>query len=426
MITSGASPVKAAWAEPCAGAQSGAIVPWEDRTSGSWSILVPEMRLDRRRACCAPVALVLGGAEQRHNGEVFACAFSPDGQMVLSGGWDGQLRLWEVNTGRPVTALPAANKALSACAITPDGRQWLSGSLEGMLVAWDPATHQLLAQLMAHTRPISSIVFAPDGATLATTSWDRTTMIWNRLQEREGRCLTGHEDIVAGCRFTPEGSRLLSWSHDRTLRLWDTATGHLLFQLSGHLDRVTAAAVSPSGTWAASGGRDRLVKLWNLGQGTEERSVCLGAEVRGCFFLLDGETLVTVDVRGKMDLFNVPDLGPREELLTRRGVQCSEMSPLGQTIALGCDDGRVRFVAVDGLDGAALVVTPTHTIRAVQSRLERWFGRHRMLHAYACICPRCRTSFEVPDGSLGQAAICPNCQRPVRVSQLARSVESKE
>ena len=66
----------------------------------------------------------------RHDGEVFGCAYTPDGACVLTGGWDGNLRLWDAGTGAQMTALPVSPKPLSSCAVTPDGQHWLSGSME--------------------------------------------------------------------------------------------------------------------------------------------------------------------------------------------------------------------------------------------------------------------------------------------------------
>src|SRR5262249_30635819 len=109
-----------------------------------------------------------------HGGEVFSCAYAPDGSQVLSGGWDGQLRLWEASSGSQLTGFKAAEKAVSACAIAPDGHRWLSGSLDGMLATWDAMTQQRVSVFLAHTRPISAIVFDADGQTLATASWDRS------------------------------------------------------------------------------------------------------------------------------------------------------------------------------------------------------------------------------------------------------------
>jgi len=355
-----------------------------------------------------------------HGAEVFAVAFAPDGSLVLSGGWDGYLRLWEVSSGAQVGVLQASPKAISACAVSPDGKQWLSGALDGMLTGWDPATHRQLSTTVAHTRPVSMILFSPDGQLLLTASWDRTIGVWNWGRERDGRVLAGHDDIVAGCRFTPDGGHLFSWSHDRTARVWDLGRGQVATTLSGHADRVIAGAVSPDGLWAATGARDRVLTLWDLRAERPARSVCLGGEVRACFFLLDGESLVTIDNQGRVVLHSVPDLQERQELQTRQRVQCAELSPGGATIALGGEDGLVRFLAVDGLETAPILVTPTQTTHPTPTRWPRLFGSPRVTHAYACTCPICRHAFELPNGALGQAASCPSCRRTLRLSRVAR------
>ncbi len=304
-----------------------------------------------------------------HGGEVFALAFAPDSSVVLSGGWDGFLRLWEVSSGAQVMALPASPKAVSACAISPDGKQWLSAALDGLLAGWDPATHRQLSSVVAHPRPVSALLFSPDGQQLVTASWDRTIAIWTWGRPGDSRTLVGHDDIVAGCRFTPDGAHLFSWSHDRTARVWNLARNELAITLAGHADRVLAGAVSPDGLWAATGARDRVLTLWDLRTERPARSVCLGGEVRACFFLLDGESLVSIDHQGRVVLHAVPDLGERQELPTRQRVQCAELAPDGGTIALGGEDGLVRFLAVDGLETAPLLVTPTQTTRPVPTAL---------------------------------------------------------
>ncbi len=365
--------------------------------------------------------LMTGGPDAGSDGgEVFSVAYAPEGGFVLSGGWDGHLRLWQISTGAQVTALHASPKAISACAVAPDGKQWFSGALDGLLSAWDAATHRPLASVLAHTRPISTILFSPDGRQLTTASWDRTIGVWNRVRQREGRVLFGHDDMVAGCRFTPDGAHLFSWSHDRTARVWELARGQTRATLSGHTDRLTAGAVSPDGLWAATGARDRVLTLWDLRAERPAHSACLGGEVRGCFFLPDGESLVSIDQNGRVVLHSVPCLREQQELLTRRAVQCAEVAPDGTTLALGCEDGRVAFLAVDGLEVGPLLVTPAPAATPAPSRWQRLFGGRPVSLAYACTCPGCRHAFELPDAALGQAAACPSCRRRLRVSGVPR------
>ena len=368
-----------------------------------------------------PIAICPGG----HGGEVFSCAYTPDGAFVLSGGWDGYLRLWEASSGRQVTAFAAGNKPVSACAVSPDSSQWLSGSLDGMLAVWDALTQQRTSFFLAHTRPISTIVFDADGQTLATSSWDRSLALWKAGREREGRQLTGHDDIVAGCRFTPDGRTLLSWSHDGTLRLWDTASARQSGQFPGHEHRVTAGAISPDGRWAVSAARDGGVRVWDLLEQREAGSSSLGQEVRACFFLLDAESLVTIEATGRVAVHSVPSLQEKTEVHVRLPVQCGTLAPHGCQIAIGCDDGKVRFLTVSGLDGSALVITPTRRSQRTTTVLGRLLGKTRVCHRYSCMCPGCRQSFDLPEAIPGKAQTCPNCRRPLRLSPATRVAPEK-
>jgi WD40 repeat protein len=350
-------------------------------------------------------------------GEVFACAYTPEGKAVLSASWDGILRLWQAGQDGQPAELRAGYRPLSACAVAPDGKRWLSGSLDGMLGQWDAASRHFLGLTLVHTRPISAIVFSPDGGMLATASWDGQVLLWPAGPEHGSRQLHGHGDIVSGCCFTPDGRRVLSWGHDRTVRAWDVVRAQQLAVWKGHEDRITAGDIAPDGRWFATGGRDRLVKLWDVKAGTELGSVRAGAEVSACLFLLDGESLVTADTRGHLALYALPALEKLAELHAGASVLCARRAPSGEQLALGCGDGLVRFVGIDGLDCATLTVMAARAFRPPTSLFRRLLGRRSADPVYICTCPACHRSFELP--AAGDRAPCPGCQRRLRVCALA-------
>ena len=71
--------------------------------------------------------LVLRG----HTGEVNAVAFSPDGADIVSGGWDGSIRLWDAETGDEVRTIGQSLGGIFFCvAFTPDGKQVLAGGAQ--------------------------------------------------------------------------------------------------------------------------------------------------------------------------------------------------------------------------------------------------------------------------------------------------------
>ncbi len=352
-----------------------------------------------------------------HNGEAFACAYSNDGASVLSGGWDGQLRLWDAVTGAHLLALPASPKALSCCAFTPDGKQWLAGTMDGLLSVWDGVSHQSLTNFIAHTRPISALAYSPDGQLLATASWDRQVVVRKVGKEREGgRTLAGHQDIVAGCRFAPGGKHLLSWSYDGTLRWWDLDSGVDVCVFKGHADRVTGAALSPDGRSVASVSRDGTLRLWDLAHQVEAGSANIGREARACFFLLDGESVLVVDDLGQMLLLGAPGFEIQAQLEVGCAVMCGALAPAGAQVALGCEDGRVRFVAVDGVENCPVVVPALSVIKPTATLLGRLTGKTRLARVFQWDCPVCRQSVEaaaVPS----KPVPCRGCKRTLVVSQ---------
>jgi WD40 repeat protein len=366
--------------------------------------------------------LEAAASNEHHEGEVFACAYSPDGAFVLSGGWDGHLRLWEAGSGAPVVTLQASPRPLSACAVSPDGQQWMSGSMEGLLSVWDAVSHQAVMGFLAHTRPVSGIVFSPDGQLMATSSWDRNVALRRIGREREGRSLGNHVDIVAGCRFTVDGKHLLSWSHDRTLKLWELELGRDIHTFTGHTDRINCASLSPDGRWAVSGGRDATLRLWDLERRVETATVNIGAEVRACFFLLDGESVLVVDAAGRIFLMATPSFEVQVSLQTGLKVMCAEMAPSGMQVALGGEDGRVRLLAIEGLEHSSLIVTATQSVRPTTGLFGRFLG-NGLTRTYQYTCPVCRQTAE--SSKLPSALVtCSRCRRALRVNQRVQRFQS--
>lgn len=356
-----------------------------------------------------------------HQGEIYCCAWAPDGAFVLSGGWDGHLRLWDAPTGNAITSLKVGHKAVSACTVSPDGRHWVSGSMEGLLGVWDAVTHQAVQHSMGHIRPISAVRYSPDGKVLATASWDRQIVLRPVLAGREGRTLSGHTDSVVGIAFVPGEAQLVSWSHDCALRLWDLELGRCLHTFKGHRDRVVAGALSPDGRFLASGSRDGALKLWDLKARAEQASVRLG-ELRAIFYLLDAESIVTVDSTGWALLLSVPGLEVQAELATNLKTQTGELSPDGTRIAVGSDEGQICLLAIDGAEARPLVVTPTAALKEKSSVFGRLLGKSRMTSAYRFVCPACRHPGEV-DVLPEQALPCGQCRRLLRLEGKDRQLQ---
>jgi WD40 repeat protein len=358
-----------------------------------------------------------------HDGEILACDFTPDGRGLLSAGWDGFLRMWDVAQGNAIAEVRIATKPVSACAVAPDGKSWWAGTMEGMLIQWDPEKSNQQAMFLAHTRPISSLEFSPDGNTLATTSWDCSVSVWQATDRLNGRVLGHHGDIVSGCGFTPNGRTLVSWSHDGTAIVWDIETQAPLCQMLGHNERIIMGAISADGRWLVTGARDGEVKLWDIASGQEANSLPMKAPIMACFFLLDAEALVLADAHGRITLHNIPLLSIQSEGLIGTAVQTGALAPGGDQIALGTADGRIGLIHVEGFDSLPLAVTATPSVRVTANALQRFFGQSTETAVYRLTCPVCRAVFEIPNVKGNRSAVCPQCRRSIRICAITPLAE---
>ncbi len=199
-----------------------------------------------------------------HQGQVSCIAFSLEGSLMVSGGEDRTLRLWDVSTGSIlVESLHAHDSGIRSVDLSPDGSRIVSGGEDGTLRLWDASTGEALGEpFRGHEAEVLCVTYSPDGSRIASGGEDRTLRLWDASTGAPlSEPLRGHEGSVYSVAFSPNGSRLVSGSGDTTLRLWDGSTSTTL---GGHERPVNCAAFSPDGNRIVSSGDDRKVIVWFL------------------------------------------------------------------------------------------------------------------------------------------------------------------
>ena len=110
---------------------------------------------------------------------------------------------------------------VSSVAFSPDGEMALSGSTDKTMRLWDLASGRTIRTLSGHSEWVRSVAFSPDGKTAFSGSDDKTLRLWNLASGDEIRTLSGHSGYINSVAISPDGKTALSGSDDNTLRLWE-------------------------------------------------------------------------------------------------------------------------------------------------------------------------------------------------------------
>ena len=187
-------------------------------------------------------------------------------------------RQWEANylirqaEGTPLT-LRGHRSDVASVAFSPDGRSIVSGDFNGKIKVWDAETGKEIRTLRVHEGPVESVAFSPDGRRIVSgisCCWNNknnTVKVWDAETGQEIHTLRGHEASVNSVAFSPDGRRIVSGSEDKTIKVWDTTTGREMYTLAGHQYDVTCVAFSADGRRIG----ERELRQYRQGVGCRDR-----------------------------------------------------------------------------------------------------------------------------------------------------------
>ncbi len=214
---------------------------------------------------------------------VYSVAFSPDGKRVVSGSDDGTMRVWDVDTGTPSFVREGADEGhngpdvtrkpeVLAVAYSPTDNVIVTGGRDRTLHVWDADSGAPVGPPMSgHQGSINSIQFTSDGKRVVTASNDATIRVWD-IDKREqiGSHFFGHQGNVTSVAISADDKRIVSGGVDYSVRMWHTDTGQPIgHPMRGHQDIVGSVAFSADGKTVVSVSKDSTLRVWPAVVGPE-------------------------------------------------------------------------------------------------------------------------------------------------------------
>ena len=149
-------------------------------------------------------------------------AFSLAGKVAV-GDKSGSVSFWTPGEPRPLGPVPAHAGAVLSLAFNPDNTLLVSGGNDNALYLWDvKQPDRPLAGLTLHKGPVQAVAFSPDGSMLASAGGDQAVILWDvRSRLPLGPPLVGHNGGITAIGYLLGGLALASRSRDDAALLWD-------------------------------------------------------------------------------------------------------------------------------------------------------------------------------------------------------------
>jgi WD40 repeat protein len=288
---------------------------------------------------------------------VYGLALTPDARLVISGGWDGTVRVLDTRTQRLLVTIPAP-ESVRALTYDPKSRRLAiihrtagaepytqPAKAESLLRVWHLPTARLEHVRSLGDGQFESIAFSPDGTRLATVTGPETCGVldvetWRPIWERHA---DKRLEVPAELRWISD-ARILWGGRDADAALvLDATTGETLRSVGADLGGVTALALRPDGVMAVAGAGQDSIDLYDAAGRLVDRIPPAAPWVHSMAFGPDGRLYEG----GVENVVKIHDVGRREQVHTLVGhtgyVFQVVFSANGRLQATAGGDGSLRL-----------------------------------------------------------------------------------
>lgn len=226
--------------------------------------------------------MIYKGYLKGHNGWVTSMQLgTAEGKpnFLISSSRDKSLLIWKLKAegteeeelGTPFRMFKGHSHFIQELALSNDSAHCLTAGWDGLIRMWDINEGKTIRLFKGHTKDVLSVAFSQDNRQIISGGRDKTIRLWNILGENKYTIESAHNDWVSSVRFSPDTKQELFFSAgwDRKVKLWDKKKMSEYIPeapLNFSNQYLNTLSVAPSGAFLASGGKEGLLKIWGVKQ----------------------------------------------------------------------------------------------------------------------------------------------------------------
>ncbi|KFQ22946.1 WD repeat-containing protein 16, partial [Mesitornis unicolor] len=195
-----------------------------------------------------------------------AIEITRDGKSIISAWDDGRIRAFTPETGRLMYVIDNAHSVgVTAIAATSDCKRIISGGGEGQVRIWEigEKTQKLGEVMKEHVSAVSCIKMKKNDQECVTASLDGMCIIWDIVRFVKKQILLANTFFKCVC-YHPEEYHIITSGTDSKIAYWEVTGGFVIREVEGSVwGSINGMDITSDGAYFVTGGDERLVKLWD-------------------------------------------------------------------------------------------------------------------------------------------------------------------
>lgn len=157
----------------------------------------------------------------KHRSDVKSCEWNPYRNIVVSGGKDQLIEIWDPNSGMTINTLHSHNNSINRIRFNQNGNWILSGSKDHTVKVIDIRIMKELQICKGHDLEVNTLRWHPEHEDIfCSAGADQKIIYWKVGQEKNYMINNAHDKEIFDLSFNKNGTLLASGSNDYHLKLW--------------------------------------------------------------------------------------------------------------------------------------------------------------------------------------------------------------
>jgi len=201
--------------------------------------------------------------DNAHKGGATSVKLPQNQRFVMSGGAEGELRVWELKTREMVSHLKEHLGRVSEVQLFPNDQYAISCSRDRCLLTWDLRQQKRLTSHRERHGGINCLAVETNQTTVYTAGQEKTLTYWDLRMAEPTSTFTMEEEIQSIC-LSPNNRFLATAGTGLAVKVWDLSMNKVVSTGTGHSRTIKKLAFSSDGRQLVSAGLDHAALVWNL------------------------------------------------------------------------------------------------------------------------------------------------------------------